>query len=98
MDIERENRKCMNTFTLPSIETSRKQKHELPDRHPMLQKKSIKNAGKEKEIKEVDVFDYGAKKITKIKKKVQFKPKLDYLFDSEEPIDNKKKPKLNKNY
>lgn len=98
MDIERENRKCMNTFTLPMLEKGRKQKHELPDRHPMLQSKSIKNAGKEKQIKETDVFDTGIQKKKTIRKKVSFKPKMDYLFDNEQPIDNKKKPKLNKNY
>ncbi len=98
MDIERENRKCMNTFNLPMLEKGRKQKHELPDRHPMLQRKAIKNAGKEKEIKETDVFDTGVKKKKTSRIKKEFKPKLDYLFDVDEPIDNKQKPKLNKNY
>ena len=100
MNIERENRKCMNTFTLPMLESGRKQKHELPDRDPMLQRKSILNSDKEKEIKEIDVFDTGIKKKNNIKskKKKIFKPKLDYLFDNQEPIANKNKPKLNKNY
>jgi hypothetical protein len=99
MDIENSQFKCMNTFTHDN--RFRTSKQPLPDQNKIFEHKNIKNAGKPKEVKEKDIFEFkDEEKKSKPKSKPKPKPKpkpTKDIFDPNESIGNHNKIKL-KNY
>tara|TARA_R110001632_G_scaffold109943_4_gene220314 strand:- start:1726 stop:2061 length:336 start_codon:yes stop_codon:yes gene_type:complete len=111
MDIEKSQFKCMNTFTHNN--RFRTSKQPLPDQNKIFQHKNIKNAGKPKEVKEKDIFDFkddkhssndkhSSKFLQNEEKKSKPKAKAKVkptkdIFDVNESIGNHNKIKL-KNY
>ena len=98
-DIEKENIRCMNPFSLPMRLKGRQPKQERPNTDKIYKLSKVKNAGKPEEITENKVFDFGLSP-KKGKKKHNQKPvgKFHDILEVEDMIGNKKKPKLNKNY
>ncbi len=104
MSIEKNQFKCMNTFTHNN--RFRTSNQPLPDQNKIFEHKNIKNAGKPKQIVEKDIFEFEESKKpkdkqsknpkTKTKPKPKPKPKKD-IFDPNESIGNHNKVKL-KNY
>ena len=98
-DIEKENIRCMNPFSLPMRLKGRQPKQERPNTDKIYKLSKVKNAGKPELITEGKVFDFG-KEVKKPKKNIKktTKTKMDNVLEVEDMIGNKKKPKLNKNY
>tara|TARA_R110000822_G_C15169792_1_gene479140 strand:+ start:464 stop:763 length:300 start_codon:yes stop_codon:yes gene_type:complete len=99
MSIEKNQFKCMNTFTHNN--RFRTSNQPLPDQNKIFEHKNIKNAGKPKQIVEKDIFEFEESKNpkdkqSKTKSKPKPKPKKD-IFDPNESIGNHNKVKL-KNY
>tara|TARA_R110000796_G_scaffold91016_4_gene195118 strand:- start:230 stop:538 length:309 start_codon:yes stop_codon:yes gene_type:complete len=102
MSIEKNQFKCMNTFTHNN--RFRTSNQPLPDQNKIFEHKNIKNAGKPKQIVEKDIFEFEESKNPKDKQskkpktkaKAKPKPKKD-IFDPNESIGNHNKVKL-KNY
>ena len=97
-DIEKDQHRCMNTFTKPMILMGRESQQPLPNQDRMLNTKKMKDAGKPKITKEKDIFIFPNQSVKKIKKKPIPSKKEKDLFDCNECMGNQKKPKLNKNY
>lgn len=95
--IEKENVRCMNVYSLPMRLKGREPNQPLPDQDKMFKNPKIKNAGKKKPDKEKDIFDFPNMPKKKVKKIVKKTPQEKNLFDINEPVGNKKTPKLNKN-
>ena len=101
MSIEKDQFKCMNTFTHDN--RFRTSKQPLPDQNKIFEHKNIKNAGKPKEVKEKDIFDMRSSKDEEKKSKPKTKPKIKPkpkptkdIFDVNESIGNHNKIKLKK--
>ena len=95
MDIEKEQFKCMNTFTHDN--KFRTSDQPLPDQNKIFKYKNIKNAGKPKQVLEKEIFEFQDN--PKPKPKTKPKPKVNKkdVFDPNESIGNHNKIKL-KNY
>tara|TARA_R110000764_G_scaffold65183_2_gene136698 strand:- start:3230 stop:3523 length:294 start_codon:yes stop_codon:yes gene_type:complete len=96
MTIEKNQFKCMNTFTHDN--RFRTSNQPLPDQNKIFEHKNIKNAGKPKQVVEKDIFEFEEKPKTKIKPKTKPKPKPKKkdIFDPNESIGNHNKIKLKK--
>ena len=94
--IEKENVRCMNVYNLPMRLKGREPNQPLPDQDKMFRNPKIKNAGKKKIDKETDIFDFPNTQKKKVKKIINKTKHEKNLFDINEPIGNKKSPKLNK--
>ncbi len=97
MDIEKEQFKCMNTFTHDN--KFRTSDQPLPDQNKIFKYKNIKNAGKPKQLLEKEIFEFDTKPKPKPQAKTKPKPKVNKkdVFDPNESIGNHNKIKL-KNY
>ena len=97
MDIEKEQFKCMNTFTHDN--KFRTSDQPLPDQNKIFKYKNIKNAGKPKQLLEKEIFEFDNKPKPKPQAKTKPKPKVNKkdVFDPNESIGNHNKIKL-KNY
>ena len=98
MSIEKEQFKCMNTFTHDN--RFRTSDQPLPDQNKIFKYKNIKNAGKPKQLSEKEIFQFEEKpKQSKpISNKRSSKPKIKTnkkdIFDPNESIGNHNKIKL----
>ena len=96
MDIEKEQFKCMNTFTHDN--KFRTSDQPLPDQNKIFKYKNIKNAGKPKQLSEKEIFQFdteGAKpKQSKPKSKPKIKTTKKDIFEPNETIGNHNKIKL----
>tara|TARA_R110000824_G_scaffold217332_1_gene403840 strand:- start:261 stop:554 length:294 start_codon:yes stop_codon:yes gene_type:complete len=97
MDIEKEQFKCMNTFTHDN--KFRTSDQPLPDQNKIFKYKNIKNAGKPKQVLEKEIFEFDKQTKPKPQSKTKSKPKVNKkdVFDPNESIGNHNKIKL-KNY
>ncbi len=95
--IEKENVRCMNVYNLPMRLKGREPNTPSPDQDKIFRNKNIKNAGKKKPDKEKDIFMFPNQPNKKVKKKPKPSKQEKNLFDINEPVGNKKTPKLNKN-
>tara|TARA_R110000803_G_scaffold116476_3_gene185080 strand:+ start:3000 stop:3278 length:279 start_codon:yes stop_codon:yes gene_type:complete len=89
MDIETNQKKCMNTFSL-------ERNHRIvPVVDRMLTHPNIKNIGKPKIIKEKDIFQFNTKEAKKpIKNTIKKKTKFDGGLDVNDSIGYKKPLKM----
>tara|TARA_R110000822_G_scaffold36084_5_gene101744 strand:- start:2493 stop:2771 length:279 start_codon:yes stop_codon:yes gene_type:complete len=89
MDIETNQKKCMNTFSL-------ERNHRIvPVVDRMLKHPNIKNIGKPKIIKEKDIFQFNTKEAKKpIKNTIKKKTKFDGGLDVDDSIGYKKPLKM----
>ena len=89
MDIETNQKKCMNTFSL-------ERNHRIvPVVDRMLKHPNIKNIGKPKIIKEKDIFQFKTKEAQKpIKNTIKKKTKFDGGLDVDDSIGYKKPLKM----
>tara|TARA_R110002033_G_scaffold120624_1_gene163810 strand:+ start:633 stop:911 length:279 start_codon:yes stop_codon:yes gene_type:complete len=89
MDIETNQKKCMNTFSL-------ERNHRIvPVIDRMLKHPNIKNIGKPKIIKEKDIFQFNTKEAKKpIKNTIKKKTKFDGGLDVDDSIGYKKPLKM----
>ena len=97
MNIEKEQFKCMNTFTHDN--KFRTSDQPLPDQNKIFKYKNIKNAGKPKQVLEKEIFEFDKQTKPKPQAKTKPKPKVNKkdVFDPNESIGNHNKIKL-KNY
>jgi hypothetical protein len=96
MSIEKDQFKCMNTFTHDN--RFRTSDQPLPDQNKIFKYKNIKNAGKPKQLLEKEIFEFDDKpKQSKPKSKSKPKTNKKDIFDPNESIGNHNKIKL-KNY
>ena len=96
MSIEKDQFKCMNTFTHDN--RFRTSDQPLPDQNKIFKYKNIKNAGKPKQLSEKEIFEFQeqpkpqSKPISKASKPKQTTKKD--IFEPNESIGNHNKIKL----
>ena len=94
MSIEKDQFKCMNTFTHDN--RFRTSDQPLPDQNKIFKYKNIKNAGKPKQLSEKEIFQFEEqpKPQSKPKSKPKIKTTKKDIFEPNESIGNHNKIKL----